>query len=149
MDFVEEQKIIKEFLNGSDIAFKQIVDKYSSKIYWHARGMLNNHFDADEVTQEVIIILYKKLHTFNFNSSLYTWIYQVTHRKTLNFIRKNNVKSFFSLSDGSYNGIESTVDIYNDFEKRDEVEQIEKVLQRIPTRQREVFIMKNFEEINL
>ena len=69
MDFVEDKDLVKEFLDGNEIAFKKLVDKYSQKIYWHARGMLNNHFDADEVTQEVIIVLYKKLYTFNFNSS--------------------------------------------------------------------------------
>ncbi len=147
MDSVEEKKLVEEFLNGSDIAFKRIVDKYSSKIYWHARGMLSNHFDADEVSQEVIIVLYRKLYTFNFNSSLYTWIYQITHRRTLNFIRKNGVKKFFSLSDESYNNIESGIDINNNFEKKEEIEQIETVLQKIPTKQREVFVMKNFEEL--
>ncbi len=147
MDSVEDKILVEKFLNGSEIAFKQIVDRYSKKIYWHARGMLNNHFDADEVTQEVIIVLYKKLNTFNFQSKLYTWIYRITSTRTLNFIRKKKVKDFFSISDEKYNNIESGSDIQNDYEKKDEVEKIEKLLQRIPTKQREVFIMKNFEEM--
>jgi len=148
MDFVEDKDLVKEFLDGNEIAFKKLVDKYSQKIYWHARGMLNNHFDADEVTQEVIIVLYKKLYTFNFNSSLYTWIYRITYTRTLNFIRKKKVKEFFSISDEKYDNLKSENDIQNNFEQKDEIEKIEKVLQKISIKQREVFIMKNFEEMS-
>jgi len=148
MDFVEDKDLVKEFLDGNEIAFKKLVDKYSQKIYWHARGMLNNHFDADEVTQEVIIVLYKKLYTFNFNSSLYTWIYRITSTRTLNFIRKKKVKEFFSISDEKYDNLKSENDIQNNFEQKDEIEKIEKVLQKISIKQREVFIMKNFEEMS-
>ncbi len=147
MDSVEDKILVEKFLDGSEMAFKQLVDRYSKKIYWHARGMLNNHFDADEVTQEVIIVLYKKLDTFNFASNLYTWIYRITSTRTLNYIRKKKVKEFFSISDEKYNYIESKSDIQKDYEKKDEIERIEKILQKIPTKQREVFIMKNFEEM--
>ena len=148
MDFVEDKDLVKEFLDGNEIAFKKLVDKYSQKIYWHARGMLNNHFDADEVTQEVIIVLYKKLYTFNFNSSLYTWIYRITSTRTLNFIRKKKVKELFSIFDEKYDNLKSENDIQNNFEQKDEIEKIEKVLQKISIKQREVFIMKNFEEMS-
>ena len=148
MDFVEDKKLVQEFLKGNEIAFKTLVDKYSKKIYWHARGMLNNHFDADEVTQEVIIVLYHKLNTFNFESNLYTWIYRITSTRTLNFIRKKKVKSFFSISDENFNELESESDIQYNYEKKDEIERIEKALQKIPVKQREVFVMKQFEELS-
>ena len=148
MDFVEDKDLVKEFLNGNEIAFRTIVDRYSKKIYWHARGMLNNHFDADEVTQEVIIVLYKKLHTFNFNSALYTWIYRITSTRTLNFIRKKKIKELFSIFDEKYDKLKSESDILNNFEHKDEIERIEKALQKLPIKQREVFIMKSFEEMS-
>lgn len=147
MDSVEDKSLVEEFLNGNEVAFKKLVDNYSQKIYWHARGMLNNHFDADDVTQEVIIVLYNKLNTFNFDSNLYTWIYRITSTRTLNFIRKKKVKEFFSISDEKFDNLESESDIQNNYEKKDEIERIEKALQKIPTKQREVFIMKNFEEM--
>ena len=148
MDFVEDKDLVKEFLDGNEIAFRTIVDRYSKKIYWHARGMLNNHFDADEVTQEVIIVLYKKLCTFNFNSALYTWIYRITSTRTLNFIKKKKIKELFSISDEKYENLKSESDILKNFEQKDEIERIEKALQKISIKQREVFIMKSFEDMS-
>jgi RNA polymerase sigma-70 factor (ECF subfamily) len=148
MDFVEDRLLVEKFLNGNEIAFKQIADRYSKKIYWHARGMLNNHFDADEITQEVLIVMYKKLNTFNFESNLYTWIYRITTTRTLNLIRKKKIKEFFSISDNKYDNLEAVNDIQNNYENKDEIRRIEKVLTKIPLRQREVFIMRNFEEMS-
>lgn len=148
MDFVEDKLLVEKFLSGNEIAFKQLADRYSKKIYWHARGMLNNHYDADEITQEVLIVIYKKLSTFNFESNLYTWIYRITTTRTLNYIKKQKVKEFFSISDSKYDHLKSESDIQNNYEYKDEIIRIEKALSKIPVKQREVFIMRNFEELS-
>jgi RNA polymerase sigma-70 factor (ECF subfamily) len=68
MKELKDFELINKFLNGSEAAFNELVRRYRTQIYWHARRMLGNHLDADEVTQEVLIVLYNKLNTFNFNS---------------------------------------------------------------------------------
>ena len=62
-------ELIHKFIGGDETAFNELARKYQTKIYWHARRMVGNHMDADEVTQEVLLVLYKKLGSFKFNSS--------------------------------------------------------------------------------
>ena len=61
--------LVNKFIAGDESAFNKIVLKYQQKIYWHARRMTGNHLDADEVVQEVLIVLYKKLKDFQFGRS--------------------------------------------------------------------------------
>jgi len=84
METAIETKLVKRFLEGDGSASDVIVSIYKQKIYWHARRMLGNHSDADDVRQEVLITVYQKLNTFRFDSSLNTWIYQITSRRCLN-----------------------------------------------------------------
>ena len=56
MEVDKDTELIKEFLAGNESAFNKIAIIYQQKIYWHARRMLGNHIDADEVTQEVLIV---------------------------------------------------------------------------------------------
>ena len=84
--------LIRAFKDGNQAAFNILVEKYQQRIYWHARQMTGNHFDADDVLQEVLIVLYNKLAGFKFNSSLYTWIYRITTTRCINFI---NRKKFY------------------------------------------------------
>ena len=148
MDSVEDNKLVEAFLAGNEIAFNKIVNKYSRKIYWHARGMLNNHFDADEVTQEVLMVIYNKLNTFKFESNLYTWIYKITSTRTLNYIRKKKIRNFFSIHDEEFKELKHNSNIEYNFEKKEEIERIENVLEKLPIKQREVFILKNFEDMS-
>ncbi len=142
-------ELVKNFLNGDETAFNSIVRKYQKKIYWHARQMVGNHLDADEVTQEVLIVIYKKLRTFNFNSSLYTWIYKIISTRSLNQLRKRQVKKFFFIDDEE-NEIElrDKKDIIEDIANREKLEKVNRVLQKLPPKQRQIFILRNFEQLS-
>lgn len=149
MQVENDFELVKNFLNGDDSAFNSIVRKYQKKIYWHARQMVGNHLDADEVTQEVLIVIFKKLKTFNFNSSLYTWIYKIVSTRSLNQLRKRQVKKFFFIDDEE-GGIEleDKKDIIEDIVNREKLEKVNKVLQKLPPKQRQIFILRNFEQLS-
>jgi RNA polymerase sigma-70 factor (ECF subfamily) len=142
-------ELIKNFLAGDESSFNLIVKKYQKKIYWYARQMLGNHLDADEVTQEVLIVIYKKLGSFNFNSSLFTWIYRIINTRSLNQIRRRKIKNFFSIDDDeSTFELADTKDIVDDLENREKLNKINKALEKLPPKQRQIFIMRNYEELS-
>lgn len=139
--------LIKDFVEGNESAFNRLAVKYQDKIYWHARRMTGNHLDADEIVQEVLLVLYNKLKTFEYKSSLYTWIYTITNTRSINYLRKKNLKSLFSLDD-ILNKKSEDKDVIDNLEVKQKLEKIEKALQKIPIKQREVFIMRNYDELS-
>ena len=141
----KDTELINEFLSGSEAAYNKIAVKYQQKIYWHARRMLGNHSDADEVTQEVLIVIYKKLKDFKFNSSLFTWIYRITTTRSLNYIKKRNAKKFLFFLDEEQKDIKTNEDIIKNVEDKEKMESLQKVLNEIPVKQREVFVLRHFE----
>ncbi len=148
---IEKEKefaLVRKFIDGDEQAFNELVRLYQTKIYAHARRMLGNHMDADEVTQEVIIVLYNKLDTFQFNASLSTWIYKVTSTRCLNAIRKRKVKRFLMLDDDEVGELKYTEDVVADIDNRDKLKQLDNVLLKLPVKQREVFVLRNFEELS-
>ncbi len=141
-------ELVKKFLEGDEQAFNEIVSRYREKIYWHARRMCGNHLDADEITQEVIIVLYKRLKTFNFKSSLYTWIFRITSNLSINFLKKRKIKNFFSFEDAPQNELIEGSDIVKNIEDKEKLKNMEKVLKTIPPKQREVFVLRHFEGLS-
>ncbi|MGE5364198.1 MAG: RNA polymerase sigma factor [Bacteroidota bacterium] len=139
---------IRDYIAGSEQAFNSIVRKYSQKIYWHARRMLGNHSDADEITQEVLIVLYEKLKTFEFKSSLYTWIYRITSNRCINMLRRQSIRNLFFSGDTDQEYPESGNDIVSGIENREKVQQLNRILQTLPAKQREVFILRHFDEMS-
>ena len=139
--------LVKDFTNGEESAFNKIVLKYQHKIYWHARRMIGNHLDADEIVQEVLLVMYNKLKDFKFQSSLYTWIYRITSTRSINFIKKRQLKNVFSIVDQPEISVKLDEDIIKNIEVKEKLEKIERYLKKIPPKQREVFILKNYEQM--
>lgn len=139
---------VRQFISGNENAFNLLVQKYQQKIYWHARRMLGNHMDADEVTQEVLIVLYNKLKSFNFKSSLYTWIFKITTNRSINQINKRKLKRFLFLEDSEYETLRDTQDLIADIDNKEKLKKLDKVLQELPVKQREVFSLRNFDDLS-
>lgn len=145
-DLITDFELIKRFIDGDESAFNILATRYKEKIYWHARRMTGNHLDADEILQEVLLVLYNKLKTFEFKSSVYTWIYTITHTRSINYIKRNKIKSFFNLNDLKNIEDENNNLVLN-LEQKQKLDLIEKALQKLPIKQREVFIMRNYDDM--
>ena len=86
----DENQLIREISSGKESAFRELYDRYASKVYNTAISYVQNDMDAEEVVQDVFHTLYKSASKFKFNSSVSTWIYRITVNKSLDFIRKKN-----------------------------------------------------------
>ena len=144
----EDYGLVKNYLLGDEGSFNRLVRKYQQKIYWHARRMSGNHLDADEIVQEVLLVLYNKLGTFRFNSSLYTWIYRITSTRSINYLRRKNIRNIFSTDSEQARDIGKEANIIENIEVREKTEKVMNMLQKLPRKQREVFIFRNINEMS-
>lgn len=69
--------------------FESIYDEYFDKVYYKVLGIVKNPDDAEDISQEVFISVYKNLKKFREESSIYTWIYRIAINKTYDFFKKN------------------------------------------------------------
>jgi RNA polymerase sigma-70 factor (ECF subfamily) len=66
----------------------------------------------------------------------------------LNFLNRNKVKKLFGLEESGAESLSANEDIIENYEQKEKLEKIEKQLQKIPVKQREVFIMRNFDDLS-
>jgi len=140
--------LVRRFLNGDEISFNEIVRRYQAKIYWHARRMTGNHFDADEIVQEVLEVIFNKLNGFNFNSSLFTWIYRITITRSINYIKKQKLRRLISFDSEENFQLSTGEDIVKSIEDKEKLNKLNEVLKRLPEKQREVFVLRHFDELS-
>lgn len=68
--------------------FETIFEEFFDKIYYKVLGIVKNSNDAEDITQEVFISVYKNLSKFRNESNIYTWIYRIAINKTYDFFKK-------------------------------------------------------------
>lgn len=132
--------------NTRNEAFKLLLNKYQQKIYWHIRRMVIDHDDADDVTQDVFIKVWKNLENFRNDSQLYTWIYRIATNECLTFLNKKKQKNNIPLDDVLYDLSDSLTE--SSYFNGDQAQKkLQQAILTLPEKQRIVFNLKYFEEM--
>jgi RNA polymerase sigma-70 factor (ECF subfamily) len=95
-----EVELVARLRAGDEGAFREIVERYTSKISRVSYGILRNLDEADEVAQEVFAKVYFSIHGFGGRCSLYSWIYRIAVNECYGLLRKKRFKMVYS-SDSS------------------------------------------------
>jgi RNA polymerase sigma-70 factor (ECF subfamily) len=140
-------ELVNEFKNGNISAFDEIVRRYQKRVYSLARKILANHDDADDVAQEVFIKLFNSLHDFKGESSLFTWIYRITVNECNNVLRKKKIKEFIPI-DEIANLLKLSETPEQELFDKEERNLIERAVEKLPAKQRTVFVMRFFENLD-
>jgi len=70
------------------ISFDAVTRQYSGMLYRHIFRMVGNAEDAQDILQEVLILIFRKLHTYKGDASLKNWLYRIASNRTIDFIRR-------------------------------------------------------------
>ena len=83
----DEAELVTELQGGSGAAFDWLVTHYSGPVYSLVAGMVSEHADAADVTQDVFLKAFRGIRGFRRGSSLKTWLYRIAIREALNHRR--------------------------------------------------------------
>lgn len=97
----EEAALVRRVQAGDEMAFREIVERYQTKIFSVIYGILRNHNDAEDIAQQVFAKVYFSIRNFDFRSSLLTWVYKITVNECYDYLRKKRVRKLVYESDFS------------------------------------------------
>jgi RNA polymerase sigma-70 factor (ECF subfamily) len=122
-----EQELISEIRRGNTRAFSDLVDSYKDLVYTLAVRMLGNREEAEEVSQDVFIKVYKSLSKFKGDSKLSTWVYRIAYNSCLDQIKK--IKKERVLTDLEHINKIAYADLDNAFQRMADEERSEIIRQ--------------------
>jgi RNA polymerase sigma-70 factor (ECF subfamily) len=82
-----QDELLERLKAGDEEAMAELSETYSSKIYQLAFRYLRNKEDAEEVTQDVLFKVYRKVGAFRGDAALSSWIYRITFNAAMSRLR--------------------------------------------------------------
>jgi RNA polymerase sigma-70 factor (ECF subfamily) len=79
--------LVERASSGDSGAFEALVGKYQDRVYNIALRMMRRAEDAEDVTQETFLKVYKALPSFGGRSAVYTWIFRIAVNASLSKLR--------------------------------------------------------------
>lgn len=115
--------LIKVAREGDLAAFERIVGLYERRVYGFVFRHVGNKEDAEDITQEVFIKLYKKFSTYDPAQTFTTWLFTIATNTVYDFFRRKRGKQELLIVDDpelpletadprdAYTPVEATIDV--------------------------------------
>lgn len=146
----EELILVANILEGNTPAFAKLVDQYKDLVYTLAVRMLKNREEAEEVSQNVFIKIFKSLSSFKGDSKLSTWVYRVTYNSCLDQLKKNKKHLMdVPIDEYNYNKIDSIDNALEGLIKEERVQLIRNCVNKLPEESSAIITLFYFDELSL
>lgn len=145
-----DQELIIQFQKSieREQAFTALVKRHQKKLYFQVKRMVNEHEDANDIAQIVWIKIWDKLDDFKMESEFSTWLFRIGYNETLNFIAKQKRQPSHSFASNSLQADENSAR-HTDGPKSSEIQiKLDQGIKQLPEKQRFVFMLRYFEELN-
>ena len=96
---------ITENITENDPGFEEIFKQHHRRVYAVCLRMTGNVAEAEDVTQEVFVQVFRKMGSFRGEAAFSTWLHRVTVNQVLMHFRKNWVRKERTTEDGELPGI--------------------------------------------
>ncbi|MGZ7046404.1 MAG: RNA polymerase sigma factor [Candidatus Aminicenantales bacterium] len=155
---MEEQALIDGLARGDLTAFREFVERYKKRIYYLALDMVGNPVDAEDVSQDVFLKVYRSFGTFKRDAKISSWLYRVTYNACIDHLRKKELTpeavgdealEARTKSDAPLSGSPSFPDPHRSLETGQLQARIAKALENVSPQEKAVFLLRHYDQLML
>jgi RNA polymerase sigma-70 factor (ECF subfamily) len=152
-DFETIRRCQSESGTAREAAFRELFETYRDRVFNLAARLLGNPADAEDVSQEAFVTVFRKIHEFRFSSRFYTWLYRVVFNLCVDHRRKATA---YVLPTAARNEGESLLSLVPDpgpgpseqlAEGEDRKRKVERALRKLSEPLRAVVVLRYIEDM--
>ncbi len=135
-----------------EAAFRELIEEYGQLVFRTCMGILHDRQDADDVTQEVFIEVFRSVDRFRADARISTWLYRIALNKSLNYLRDNRRHRDSLVSrEATAAGLSAAVSGEGPLETlqaKERKEILERTLSSLPEKQKKAFVLSKYEDLS-
>lgn len=147
MELYTDIYYVERILAGDTSCFACLLDRYSRQVHSLITKVVHNREDAEELTQDVFMKVFKSLSSFKGNSSFSTWLYRIAYNTALSDARKKK-QEFLAIEEAQIVNV-SEEEIEEAFGRTDNsvnIIRLEKALEQLMPDDRFIILLYYMEE---
>ncbi len=148
MQTPSDLELVEQAKSGNDKAFGEIVNRYEKKVFFVIKRMLNDDDETADATQEVFIKVHDSLKRFRGDANLYTYIYRIATNVAISYLRRRKVRAIVRLDEAVTNILAGGSEPQREAEQGELRKLVAKAVASLPNQQRQVFVLRFYEELS-
>jgi RNA polymerase sigma-70 factor (ECF subfamily) len=150
IDRPNEAEAIVRARNGDRSGFEYLYRLHSRRVYALCLRMVGNTADAEDLTQEAFLLLFRKIHTFRSESAFSTWLHRLAVNLVLMRFRKKTppIVSLESTPDPNDETLSTSIDVgASDLLLEGSIDRInlKRCIERLPVGYRTIFVLHDIQ----
>jgi RNA polymerase sigma-70 factor, ECF subfamily len=144
----EDVDLVRATLAGDQLAFQRLVERYQDRLFALARGYTRSPVELEDIVQDAFLKAFRRLDTFNHESSFYTWLYRITLNTALDFLKRRGRSPVHAVEDpelGAPPAPQEGFAPHAGLERKEIAEITHAVLQELPEIFRTALVLREFE----
>lgn len=144
----EDVDLVRATLAGDQDAFQRLVERYQDRLFALARGYTKRAVEIEDIVQDAFLKAFRRLDTFNHESSFYTWLYRITLNTALDFLKRRGRSPVRAVEDPELGAPPAPQEAFAPHARleREEIAQITRaVLEELPEIFRTALVLREFE----
>jgi RNA polymerase sigma-70 factor, ECF subfamily len=105
-----DQQLIDLAREGDNQALRDLIVRYSTPVYNLAYRFARNQADAEDITQDVFIKVWRKMYTYDEEKSFKTWVLAIARNASLDWLKKRRPVAFSAINRDNQLPIEDTIE---------------------------------------
>lgn len=145
---ISDEKLVEIVRSKNRDFFCEIITRYQNKIFSYINRLINNRDDAEDLTQDVFIKVYKNLFGFDTKRKFSSWIYRIAHNEAVNYIKRKSYFKILSIEQNEFlkNTIAQMEHLMEEIIKKENAKNLHRILNKLSFRYKEVLVLRYFEE---
>ena len=143
------EALIQRCLQGDQLAWELIVRQYRRKVFNVAYKFVGRHDEAEDLTQEIFLKVFKSLDTFDRRANFQTWLISVSRNLCIDHyrsVRKERETIDRDMDAGRLTPASADPGPMARLEQRDRVDLLRRALARLPEALRTAVVMRDLQE---
>ncbi len=150
---VNDSELISSYIRGSEKAFEKLVLRHKNKVFTTIYLIVKDQYIAEDLLQDTFIKAVDTIRSGRYNEEgkFLPWIVRIAHNLAIDYFRRDKRYPNVVFEDGStvFNTLEFAEDSVEAVQIRREThEHLRELIQRLPEQQRQVLIMRHYEEMS-
>lgn len=88
MQELSDSELVKKYIAGEEPALNELIQRYFRQIFLFAKTYVKEDREAEDVTQEVFVKLWKNIKKYDPEKKFKTWLFQITKNTCIDVLRK-------------------------------------------------------------
>ena len=131
-------------------AFRAFIDEHKQKVFNMVLNRIQHWEDAEEITQDVFVDVYRNASSFRGKASVNTWLYRITMNKCIDHLRRKTVRKKWKFSSNAVHENEA-IDFYHPgiaSENKEKAVVLFKAMRQLPEKQYTAWVLSEIENLS-